>query len=107
MGEVTENTVAALADRVISDRKGVTADEAVMLADAPLEVLLKEAARITESSASRRFDTCSIINGKSGRCPENCKWGKMQVVRSVRALSLQYKGIYPVRQDETHRSRRV
>lgn len=74
MGEVTENTVAALAGRVISDRKGVTAEEAVMLADAPLEVLLKEAARITESSASRRFDTCSIINGKSGRCPENCKW---------------------------------
>lgn len=32
------------------------------------------AAELTDRLRAKGFDTCSIINAKSGKCPENCKW---------------------------------
>lgn len=69
-----EEFVTSLADRVIREKKGISPDEASCLAEAPLDALCGAASRITFSCASGKFDTCSIINGKSGKCPEDCKW---------------------------------
>ena len=60
-------------DKIISGEK-INYIEAVSLADAPINQLIKAADEIRKHFCSNIFDVCSIINAKSGRCSENCKF---------------------------------
>lgn len=40
----------------------------------PAEELYEGCHRVTQNCCGEGFDTCSIINVKSGKCPEDCKW---------------------------------
>ena len=48
-------------------------EEAILLSSAQLEPLCEAADQIRRHFCGNAFDMCSIINGKSGKCPEDCK----------------------------------
>lgn len=52
----------------------VTKEEALRLYDEPLEEVCCAADEIRRFFCGNRFDICTIINGKSGKCSENCKF---------------------------------
>lgn len=49
-------------------------EEIMTLVDAPLSELTQAAEEIRKTFCKDAFDICTIINGKSGRCSENCKF---------------------------------
>ncbi|NBJ93111.1 biotin synthase BioB [Parablautia muri] len=52
----------------------ITRKEAINLWEAPLMELQKAADEIRETMCGNGFDICTIINGKCGRCSEDCKY---------------------------------
>ncbi len=52
----------------------ISKEEALLLASSPLEALCEAANRIRIYFCGNQFDICTIINGKSGRCPEDCRY---------------------------------
>ncbi len=52
----------------------ITQNDAMELITAPLEELCQAADEIRRKFCNNAFDICTIINGKSGRCSENCKF---------------------------------
>ena len=62
-----------LTEEVLKGRQ-ITREEALALYLHPLDELCQCADRIRRHFCSNQFDICTIINGKSGRCSENCRF---------------------------------
>ena len=58
----------------ISDGYDISREEALLLVETPLRPLRAAADGLRAHFCSDSFDMCSIINGKSGRCSENCRY---------------------------------
>jgi len=55
--------------------QSITREEALALLKPERRHKLRERAhKTTQRCVEKRFDFCSIINARSGRCSENCKW---------------------------------
>ena len=67
------NFVEQLKNKVLGGGE-VTREEALELMDAPLEVLSQAADQLREHFCGDRFDLCTIVNGKCGKCSEDCKY---------------------------------
>ena len=65
--------VEQLKEKVLSGEQ-VNREEALLLADAPLEALTKAADEIRRQVCGAGFDLCTIVNGKCGLCSEDCKY---------------------------------
>lgn len=58
----------------IKDGYRINKEEALSLVDTNLDELAEAADELREYFCGNKFDVCSIINGKSGRCSEDCKY---------------------------------
>lgn len=65
--------VETLGNEVLQGKK-ITKAEALWLYEQPLDELGRKADEIRQYFCSNGFDICTIINGKSGRCSENCRF---------------------------------
>ncbi len=65
--------VNKIKNKILSGEK-ITYDEALSLADSPINQLISAADEIRKHFCGNIFDICSIINAKSGRCSEDCKF---------------------------------
>lgn len=58
----------------VLDGGELTDAEVYGLCDVPSHELREAAAEVTAKFCPREFGSCSIINARSGKCSENCKW---------------------------------
>lgn len=68
------NTIAALADSIIQGYRIQRGDDLSIFLEAPLEELQKGAGILQRHFCGNHVDFCTIINGRSGRCGEDCKY---------------------------------
>ncbi len=66
--------IKELSDKIINENYHINKQEALKLINENLEDLAFYAEKIKEKFCGKNFDICSIINGKSGKCTENCKY---------------------------------
>lgn len=67
------NIINLLKDKIIYGEL-IGKDEALLLLDVDIDELSKAANEIRAHFCGNNFDICTIINGKSGKCTEDCKY---------------------------------
>lgn len=65
--------VNELKERILAGGE-ISREEALQLFEEPVEEVARAADEIREKFCGNGFDICTIVNGKSGRCSENCKF---------------------------------
>lgn len=66
--------VQAIMSAIKNNAYQLTKEDAVALCQEPLEELRDAANQLREYFCGQAVDLCTIINGKSGKCSENCKY---------------------------------
>jgi len=63
-----------LVKEIISGRRLRRGEDLSFFLESDLDKLMKGANMIRNALCGSKVDLCSIINGRSGRCSENCKF---------------------------------
>ena len=71
---MANTNIPAIADEIIAGRRLSREDDLTFLTEAETDELCRNADRIRKALCGDHVDLCSIVNGRSGRCPENCKF---------------------------------
>ena len=67
------NVVKELKEKALHGER-ITREEALALSQAPLAELREAADEIRKKMCGNGFDLCTIVNGKCGKCSEDCKY---------------------------------
>ena len=63
-----------LSNKILNENYHITKQESLSLIDTDLKELSLYAEKIKQKFCGNKFDMCSIVSGKSGKCSENCKF---------------------------------
>ncbi|WP_413853042.1 biotin synthase BioB [Candidatus Ruminimicrobium bovinum] len=63
-----------LTDKILNQNYHITKQEALSLINTDLQEFSFVAEKIKQKFCGNKFDMCSIVSGKSGKCGENCKF---------------------------------
>ncbi|WP_314825634.1 biotin synthase BioB [Selenomonas noxia] len=69
-----KSRVAELTNKIIAGYRLSPTDDRSIFMDTPLEELSEEAYRLQKQFCGNHIDLCTIVNGRSGHCGENCKY---------------------------------
>lgn len=69
-----KSRVAELTNKIIAGYRLSPTDDRSIFMDTPLEELSEEAYRLQKQFCGNHIDLCTIVNGRSGRCGEDCKY---------------------------------
>lgn len=100
-----ENRLGILKEKVLKGYQ-IYKKEALFLAEQPLEELCEGADEIRRAFCGNDFDLCTIINGKSGKCSENCKYCAQSSFYQTHAESYPLLGTEELVKQAEYNSRR-
>ena len=69
-----EYSVAEITEKVLAGYRFKRGDDLQVFLQAPLEELQHGAGVLQKHFCGNHIDFCTIINGRSGRCGEDCKY---------------------------------